>query len=139
VQALVGLAEMLFVDEGLGLPPVFGYAPPIEKASPLLASLLEALDRICDLYDLGDAEGLDQLLARTYERFRSGPFQGRASLIGHAHLDLVWLWPEEVTRRKGAHTCASMLRLMDRYPEFRFLQSQPYLNRHFQNRFPGLQ
>ena len=32
-----------------------------------------------------------------------------------------------VTYRKAVHTCATALRLMERYPEFRFTQSQPAL------------
>lgn len=49
----------------------------------------------------------------------------RVSAVGHAHLDTAWLWPARETRRKAARTFANALRLMDAYPEFRFLASQP--------------
>lgn len=45
--------------------------------------------------------------------------------IGNAHIDLAWLWPLEETERKTARTFAAQLRLLDEYPEYRFLQSQP--------------
>ncbi|MBR6359388.1 MAG: alpha-mannosidase, partial [Lachnospiraceae bacterium] len=45
--------------------------------------------------------------------------------MGHAHLDLVWLWPIDETRRKTSRTFAAQLRLLERYPEYRFIQSQP--------------
>ena len=45
--------------------------------------------------------------------------------IGNAHLDLSWLWPMEETRRKTLRTFAAQLRLMEEYPEYRYLQSQP--------------
>lgn len=47
------------------------------------------------------------------------------SAVGNSHLDLAWLWPVEVTRRKTARTFAAQLRLLDRYPEYIYIQSQP--------------
>ena len=45
-------------------------------------------------------------------------------LIGHAHIDMnwLWLWPETVDVCKNTFT--SVLKIMDEYPEFRFGQSQ---------------
>ena len=45
--------------------------------------------------------------------------------IGNAHLDLAWLWPMAETHRKTERTFAAQLRLMEEYPEYKFLQSQP--------------
>lgn len=45
--------------------------------------------------------------------------------IGNAHLDLAWLWTMEETRRKTSRTFSAQLRLLDEYPDYRFLQSQP--------------
>ena len=45
--------------------------------------------------------------------------------IGYAHLDLAWLWPMAETHRKTSRTFAAQLRLLEEYPEYRFLQSQP--------------
>lgn len=47
--------------------------------------------------------------------------------VGHAHLDLAWMWRVEQTRRKGARTFSTALRLMERYPEYHFVVSQPAL------------
>ncbi|MFN8505427.1 alpha-mannosidase [Kouleothrix sp.] len=44
---------------------------------------------------------------------------------GHAHLDVAWLWPLWRTRQKVAHTVATALQLMERYPEYHFSMSQP--------------
>ena len=43
---------------------------------------------------------------------------------GHAHLDTAWLWPLAETKRKCVRTFASMVELMERWPEFRFSCSQ---------------
>ncbi len=45
--------------------------------------------------------------------------------IGNAHLDLAWLWPMEETYRKTERTFAAQLRLIEEYPEYKFIQSQP--------------
>ena len=45
--------------------------------------------------------------------------------IANSHLDLAWLWPTAETIRKTVRTFAAQLRLMDEYPEYRYLQSQP--------------
>ena len=45
--------------------------------------------------------------------------------IGNSHLDLAWLWPMQETYRKTARTFAAQLRLIEQYPEYKYLQSQP--------------
>lgn len=45
--------------------------------------------------------------------------------VGNAHLDLAWLWPMAETHRKTARTFAAQLRLLEEYPDYVFLQSQP--------------
>ncbi|BDP44481.1 alpha-mannosidase (plasmid) [Deinococcus aetherius] len=55
------------------------------------------------------------------------PAEGRLWLTGHAHIDLAWLWPLEETRRKARRTFATVLNLMDRYPDFYFNQSSAQL------------
>ena len=55
-----------------------------------------------------------------------GP-RGDLPLLGHAHLDVAWLWTYAETRRKALRTFAIAERLLARDPEFIFLQSQPQL------------
>ncbi len=52
---------------------------------------------------------------------------GRLALIGHSHIDTAWLWPLRETRRKVGRTFSTVLRLMERYPEYKFSSSQPEL------------
>ena len=44
--------------------------------------------------------------------------------VGHAHIDTAWLWPIRETRRKCLRTFASVVRLIDRFPDFHFICSQ---------------
>ncbi len=46
------------------------------------------------------------------------------SAIGHAHLDLAWLWPLRETKRKLGRTFANVVANMQRYPSYLFGASQ---------------
>lgn len=58
--------------------------------------------------------------------------------FGHAHIDVAWLWPLAETERKAARTFSTQLALMEEYPEYRFLQSQPHLYWMVKKRYPKL-
>jgi alpha-mannosidase len=47
--------------------------------------------------------------------------------VGHAHIDVAWLWTIGQVRHKARRTFANVLRLMEQFPAFRFTQSQPQL------------
>ena len=48
---------------------------------------------------------------------------GEVGLIGHSHLDTAWQWPVRETVHKAARTFAQALAVMNRYPEYIFIQS----------------
>ena len=58
--------------------------------------------------------------------------------IGNAHLDLAWLWPMAETRRKTSRTFAQQLRLIERYPEYKYIQSQPAAYEMCREHYPEL-
>ena len=58
--------------------------------------------------------------------------------IGNAHLDLAWLWPMAETHRKTSRTFAQQLRLIDEYPEYKYLQSQPAAYEMCRQHYPEL-
>ena len=60
------------------------------------------------------------------------------SAVGHAHLDLAWLWPIRETIRKGARTFANALYNIERYPEYVFGASQPQLFAWMKEHYPVL-
>ena len=55
----------------------------------------------------------------------NGSTMPRFAAIGNAHIDVCWLWPYRETQRKVARTFAQQIRLMDLYPDYKFIQSQP--------------
>lgn len=58
--------------------------------------------------------------------------------IGNAHLDLAWLWPMAETHRKTSRTFAAQLRLIEQYPDYKFLQSQPAAYEMCREHYPEL-
>lgn len=58
--------------------------------------------------------------------------------FGHAHLDIAWLWPLAETERKIARTAINQLSLINEYPDYRYLQSQPHLYLMLKKRYPEL-
>lgn len=58
--------------------------------------------------------------------------------IGHSHLDLQWLWTTNETRRKAARTLGNQLKLIEEYPEYKYIQSQPWILETVKNEYPDL-
>ena len=58
--------------------------------------------------------------------------------IGNAHIDLAWLWPMAETHRKTSRTFAAQLRLIEEYPEYKYLQSQPAAYEMCREHYPEL-
>jgi alpha-mannosidase len=58
--------------------------------------------------------------------------------VGHAHIDLAWLWRAKHTREKAARTFATVLHLMKQYPDYHFLQSSPQLYKFLKADYPNL-
>lgn len=58
--------------------------------------------------------------------------------VGHAHIDLAWLWPLQETERKSARTMAAQIRHMEEYPEYKMLLSQPALYEMIREHYPEL-
>ena len=78
-----------------------------------------------------------QLRTTVYEApyFKSA---GQIDLVGHSHLDLVFMWTYREYVRKVGRTHATMLRLMEQYPEFRFCQSMANTYAEMQTHFPAI-
>jgi alpha-mannosidase len=109
----------------------------LHEDEPMRHQLLAALNKTYTLLDVREgwqSEGLRQCAARALTTLRQHiddlPARGARACItvsGHAHLDVAWLWPYWRTRQKIAHTIANVLALMERYPDYRYSQSQPQL------------
>jgi len=115
-----------------------GYQLPVENVTPFYRRLLRTLDDAVNSLDSGGLRGMDRELAKAFAAFKGQGLPISATLTGHAHIDLVWLWPERAGEYKAVHTFSTMNRLMDIYPEFQFGYSQPASYAAVENRSPKL-
>ena len=60
------------------------------------------------------------------------------SCVGHSHIDCAWLWTFAQTKEKAQRTFSTALRLMDRYPEYVFMESQPLLYKFVKEEAPDV-
>lgn len=58
--------------------------------------------------------------------------------IGHTHIDVAWKWPLRQTRQKTVRSFQTVLNLMDRYPEYKFMSSQPQLYQFVKEEAPWI-
>jgi len=58
--------------------------------------------------------------------------------IGHTHIDVAWLWRLKHTREKAARSFSTVLRLMEQYPDYVFLQTQPQLYDYIKHDYPDI-
>lgn len=63
---------------------------------------------------------------------------GKLALVGNSHLDIVFMWAYKEFVRKLGRTHATMLRLMEQYPDFIFSQSQAVTYEEMKQNFPAL-
>ena len=58
--------------------------------------------------------------------------------VGHTHIDIAWLWTLAQTREKAQRSFSTVLRLMEQYPEYKFMSSQPQLYQYVKEDAPEL-
>jgi alpha-mannosidase len=59
-------------------------------------------------------------------------------IIGHAHMDMNWLWPYPETRKMMHDNFRQVIALMDKYPDYTMLQSQVTIYKHIEKMDPPL-
>jgi alpha-mannosidase len=103
-------------------------------------SILRALNQASNVltgYDGEEARKAREILAVELNK-KGGDPSLKINAIGHAHIDLAWLWPIRETIRKGARTFSTALRNMERYPDYVFGASQAQLYSWVKEYYPGI-
>ncbi len=59
-------------------------------------------------------------------------------VIGHTHIDVAWYWTLAQTREKTQRSFSTVMRLMEKYPEYIFMSSQPQLFAYLKEADPEL-
>lgn len=58
--------------------------------------------------------------------------------VGHTHIDCAWLWTLRVTEDKAVRSFSTVLALMEQYPEYVFMSSQPQLYQYVKKNAPDV-
>lgn len=58
--------------------------------------------------------------------------------VGHTHIDCAWLWTLKTTQDKAVRSFSTVLELMRRYPEYKFMSSQPQLYDYVKKNAPEI-
>jgi alpha-mannosidase len=69
---------------------------------------------------------------------RTSIYTGKIYLVGHAHLDLAWLWPVPETWQAAQRTFESVLKLQSEFPDLIFCHSTPALYAWMEEHRPDL-
>lgn len=63
---------------------------------------------------------------------------GDVALIAHSHLDIAYYWRRIHAVQKNLRTVLIQLRLMDRYPDFKYTHTQPYVYDTLEKYYPDV-
>jgi alpha-mannosidase len=124
--------EGYYYDLVVGTDALHVLPESLPERAQLLELLLEAENLVNRRHPGSDAlvasvRAARALLAERLPRLAAQSAPGRPHVVafGHAHIDTAWLWPLIQTRRKVARSWSTVLRLMERFPDYYFLGSQP--------------
>lgn len=135
--------EELYYD----LRVAFQVACLLEKEEENYRKLIDALESVCghlDLrkphssdFDRGIKAAKDCIMKELYHNCNGG-VSPVVHCVGHTHIDIAWLWTLDVTRDKAVRSFSTVLDLMDRYPEYVFMSSQPQLYQYVKEDAPDV-
>jgi alpha-mannosidase len=123
-----------------------GLLDPLPQDDTRRSRILFALNQAVDAFDYQDltrdslrrsARAVSRIVAPVIKSPANASAQTIACM-GHAHIDVAWLWPLAETIRKCGRTFSSVIEYMDRYPDYVFCQSQPHLYEFTRERYPAL-
>lgn len=111
----------------------FYYERELGKAVNYL-SLLEAYtpEYYCGL------QKASQLLQNCFYKLPVDSLQPTCYAVGHTHIDLAWLWTVMQAVQKGERSYSTVLRMMEDFPDYTFIQSQPQMYELIKETYPNL-
>lgn len=118
----------------------------LKEDDPVRYELLKALDAACRCIDWS-YPGSERFYETIHEAWnlldeKIGSMDKNSLVtvkcVGHTHIDVAWLWRLKHTREKISRSFSTVLRLMERYPEYIFLQTQPQLYDYIKQDFPEI-
>ena len=103
--------------------------------------VIKELDTALTLIDYDDVTDTDVTAAAEYIEkniFENQNYKGNGSvaLVAHSHLDIAYYWRRIHAVQKNLRTVLIQLRLMDKYPDFKYAHSQAYTYETVEKYYP---
>jgi alpha-mannosidase len=122
----------------MDLEVLFNLAEHLPEKTVRRQKIIYGLNEICNIWQDGKkVEEAEKILQCLYS-YIADCSALTAYSVGHAHIDLAWLWPVRETIRKGGRTFATALRMMELYHEYIFGASQAQLYKWIKQHYPAL-
>lgn len=133
--------EQLYYD--LRVPKeILDFSDPKSKAYADVLHILNQAMNCMDCREVGSPAFLQGVQAAR-EYLKQYLFEGYCKeqpqttvCIGHTHIDVAWMWTLEQTREKVQRSFSTVLALMKRYPEYKFMSSQAQLYQYLKQEAP---
>lgn len=122
----------------MDLELLLNFAENLPEKTVRRQKILYGLNRICDQWQDGKGYADCKQIAVELLSKPANASALTAYSVGHAHIDLAWLWPIRETIRKGGRTFATALRMLESYPEYVFGASQAQLYLWTKTHYPAL-
>ena len=133
---------------------IFDMTEPFEAAKLLPEGSFEhieainALDIACNYIDFRN-KGSEEFYASVkkaaevlgeeyYEKLCGRDRNDEIAFIGHTHIDVAWLWTLAQTEEKAQRSFSTVIKLMEEYPDYIFMSSQPQLYAYVKKNDPEL-
>ncbi|MBQ4087497.1 MAG: alpha-mannosidase [Clostridia bacterium] len=111
----------------------------------IIMRALENAVRLIDMRDLNAPafietakDAVDYLDKEFYHGICENNKEILVTCIGHTHIDVAWQWRLRDTEEKAQRSFATVLKLMEEYPEYQFMSSQPQLYKFVKQHSPVL-
>ncbi|PFX33378.1 Alpha-mannosidase 2C1 [Stylophora pistillata] len=111
----------------MDLTVLIDLAKNLPQESPrAFQALYTANDIVNACQDLSNKASLQRAheIAARFLTQTNGESQHQVHAVGNCHIDCAWLWPVAETVRKCGRSFATAVRLMEKYPDFKFVCSQ---------------
>lgn len=118
----------------------------LDENNPIRYDLRTALDAACHCIDWAcpgseefyeSVHQADRLLNEKIDKMDKHSLVN-VYCVGHTHIDVAWLWRLKHTHEKISRSFSTVLRMMEMFPEYIFLQTQPQLYEYIKEDFPEI-
>ena len=141
-------AKLRVIDEQV-LRLIFDLKTPLEVSRLYevddlpRVDIIKVLDKAVNVLDFNTRDGAafaasceTALAILETELYGKDDAEVTAHCVGHTHIDVAWLWRLRQTRDKTGRSFATVLKMMEEFPEYKFMSPQAQLYDYVKQDYP---